>query len=339
MGGAQGLPLSVDEVTAGWLSDALGVAVDRAEITGVVWGTATKVLLELTYKSGGDGHPTRLCVKGGFVPELRAIMAPGYQAEARFYRDVAPELGDGLAVCFFAAVDQDTGQGVVVLEDLAAAGARFCDARQPLTVDQTAAGLELLAGWHSRRDITAPWLDAPPHFRPMVAGLLTSEHWDACREQVADGPARDVLVDREAVLGAFQALWASEDARPRSFVHGDANLTNVYLDDRGAPRFLDWQFACRGDAFHDVALFLIGALSVEDRREHEQALLRQYLDLRGEGAGSFDEAWDAYRRHPLHGAMYALTPEAMQPAAVRNALTQRFAQAVLDFDTFALLKD
>ena len=339
MGGAHVLPLTVDEVTPRWLSDALGADVDRAEVKGVIWGTATKVLLDVAYTAGGDRYPRRLCVKGGFVPELRAIMAPGYQAEARFYRDVAPELGDGLAECFFAAVDEDTGQAVVVLEDLAAAGAKFCDARQPLTVDQTAAGLELLAGWHSRTDITAPWLNGAPHVRPMVAGLLTPENWDACREQVVSGPARDVLTDREAVLGAFEALWASEDARPRSFIHGDANLTNVYLDDRGSPRFLDWQFACRGDAYHDVALFLIGALAIEDRREHEEALLRRYLDLRGVGAGSFADAWDAYRRHALHGAMYALTPEAMQPAPVRNALTERFARAVMDFDTFALLKD
>ena len=119
MGEAQGLPLTVEDVTAGWLSDALGSVVDRADVTGVAWGTATKVLLDVTYAGGGDRYPGRLCVKGGFVPELRAIMAPGYQAEARFYRDVAPGLGDGLATCFFAAVDESTGQGVVILEDLA----------------------------------------------------------------------------------------------------------------------------------------------------------------------------------------------------------------------------
>ena len=270
------------------------------------------------------------------MAELRAIMAPGYQAEARFYRDIAPMLRAGLPACYFAAVDDSAGQGVVILEDLAAAGARFCDARHPLTVDQTAAGLELLGDWHSRTDINTAWLDAAPHVRPMVGGLLTPENWDASMAQTSSGPARDVLVNREAIVAAFKALWASEDGRPASFVHGDANLTNVYLDHRGAPRFADWQFACRTDAFHDVALFLIGALSVEDRRIHEQALLQHYLDARG-GAESFDDSWDAYRRHALHGTMYALTPEAMQPAAVRAALTDRFAQAAIDLDTLALL--
>ena len=332
------LPLTTDEVTAGWLADALDAGVERAETTGIVWGTATKVLLEVTYAGGEDRYPARLCVKGGFVPELLGIMGPGYQAEARFYRDVAPRLGAGVPRCFFAALDDTTGQGVVVLEDLAAAGARFCDARRPLSPDQVAAGLDMLAAWHARKDLDDPWLAGNPHFRPMVRGLLSPEHWDAHIGQTVSGPVLDVLTDRLRVGRAFDALWASEDTRPPTFVHGDANLTNVYLDAAGAPRFLDWQFACRCDPLHDVALFLVGALSVEDRRTHEQALLRGYLAARGEGAEPFDTAWDAYRRHPLHGVMYALTPEAMQPADVRAALADRFAQAAVDLETLAALR-
>src|SRR5207237_6107614 len=118
----------------------------------------------------------QVCVKGGFVPELFAMMAPGYQAEARFYRDIAPSLDAGLPRCWFADLDDDSGQGIVVLDDLAAAGSRFCDAREPLTVDQVAAGLRLLAGLH-RSDATAPWLSSTPYFRPMVSGLLGPRHW------------------------------------------------------------------------------------------------------------------------------------------------------------------
>ena len=332
------LPLTTDGVTADWLSEALGAGVERAETTAIVWGTATKVLLDVTYAAGEDRYPARLCVKGGFVAELLAIMGPGYQAEARFYRDVAPRLGTGVAGCYFAAVDDATGQGVVILDDLAAAGARFCDARRPLTPDQVAAGLDLLAAWHARKDLDEHWLAGPPHFRPMVRGLLYPEHWDAHIGQTTSGPVLDVLTDRARISRAFEALWASEDTRPPTFVHGDANLTNVYLDAVGAPRFLDWQFACRCDPFHDVTLFLVGALSVEDRRTHEQALLRGYLAARGEPAEPFDAAWNAYRRHPLHGVMYALTPEAMQPADVRAALADRFAQAAVDLETLTALQ-
>lgn len=334
------LPLKVEQITPEWLGAALStprreVRVRAASVTGVVWGTATKVILDVVYASGGDELPSRLCVKGGFVPEMLEFMAPGYQAEARFYRDVAPLLGEGLSRCHFAGIDDDSGQGIVILDDLATQGAAFCDARQPLSVDQAGAALELLARWHARTDLEVDWLDAPPHYRPMAYALV-AERCDEHTNEM-EGPVGRVLMSRERLLAGFQAMWADEDRRPRRFIHGDANLTNVYLDADGEPRFLDWQFAGRGDAYHDVAFFLIGALSSEDRRNAEERLLRCYLVARGAEAETFDVAWDAYRRHALYGIIYALTPETMQPAEIRDAMSARFAHAVLDHDVLSLL--
>lgn len=335
------LPLRVEEITPEWLSAALSVpgrevAIRDASTTNVVWGTATKVLLEVDYASGGEGLPSRLCVKGGFVPELLPFMAPGYQAEARFYRDVAPILGKDLPACHFTGVDDDSGQGIVILDDLASQGATFCDARQTLAVDQVGAALELLAGWHAHTGIDADWLDGSPHYRPM-AYALAAEQWDGDLGALATGPVGEVLTGRDRLLAAFEAIWADEDRMPRRLIHGDANLTNVYLDSGGAPRFLDWQFVASGDAYHDVAFFLIGALSTDDRRDAEEELLRSYLEARGADAEPFDVAWDVYRRRALYGIIYALTPEQMQPADVTEAMANRFAHAVIDHDTLALL--
>jgi hypothetical protein len=334
------LPLKIEQITPDWLGPALStaernVAVRDISIRKVVPGTATKVLVDVEYASGGDDLPSSLCIKGGFVPEMLAFMAPGYQGEARFYRDVAPLLGEGLAACYFAGVDDDSGQGIVILEDLATQGAAFCDAREPLSVDRAGAALELLARWHARTDLDADWLDVPPHYRPM-AYALAAEQWDGHTADLR-GPVSEVLTSRERLLAGFESMWADEDGRPRRFIHGDANLTNVYLDADGAPSFLDWQFAGRGDAYHDVAFFMIGALSTEDRRNAEGHLLREYLNARGGGVETFDVAWDAYRRHALYGVIYALTPEAMQPVEIRDAMGKRFAHAVLDHDVLSLL--
>jgi aminoglycoside phosphotransferase (APT) family kinase protein len=330
------LPLAVEDVTTSWLSDALGAAVAEVEPTGIVWGTATKVLLRVRYATGGVGLPTRICVKGGFVPELLAIMAPGYQDEARFYRDIAPRFGAALPRCWYAAVDEDTGQGIVVLEDLAAVGVRFCDAREPLRPSQVFDGLRLLAALHDT-STDAPWLSATPYFRPMVAGLLTPEHWDAHVGSVDSANVAAVLADRARIATAFERLWLGEDNRPRALIHGDANLTNVCLDGDGMPSFVDWQFVCHGDAAHDVALFVIGALEIEDRRALERDLIREYLALRGPEVEDENIFWNAYRAHAIHGACYALTPDAMQPAPIRAALAERYATAMLDLGTLELL--
>jgi aminoglycoside/choline kinase family phosphotransferase len=323
------LPLSVDEVEP-WLRDVLDVT--EVKQTGIVWGTATKVLVEVTRS---DGSSASLCVKGGFVPELRAIMAAGYRAEALFYRDIAPELGAGIPRCHYAAADE--GQGIVVLDDLLAAGGRVNDPRTPLTVDQVADGLRVMAGWHRRAVPDLAWLPTAPYYRPIVDSLFAPAHWDAYIGQTTTGPVLEVFDDRARLAAVFQRLWAYQDSRPATFAHGDANPTNVYFDAAGATRFLDWQFACRTDPYQDVTVFLVGALSIDDRRAAERDLLTEYLDARGPEAGSFDAAWDSYRRHAIYGAVYCLTPEEMQPASVRAPLADRYAQATLDLETVALL--
>jgi Ser/Thr protein kinase RdoA (MazF antagonist) len=206
-----------------------------------------------------------------------------------------------------------------------------------MTVSQVADGLVAMAAWHARSDLNLDWMPAAPYYRPIVDSLFLPDHWDAYIGQTTAGPVLEVFAAREQIAAAYQRLWAAQDARPATFVHGDANPTNVYFDSTGGTRFLDWQFACRTDAYQDVACFLVGALSTPDRREHEQALLREYLAARGDGAESFDDAWDAYRRNAVYGAVYCLTPEEMQPATVRAPLADRYAQAALDLDTLALL--
>lgn len=326
------LPLTVHEIDTAWLSAALGAELTKVEQTGVIYGTATKILLEVTYP---DGSTARICVKGGFVPELRAIMSAGYRAEALFYRDVAPQLGTGVPRCHYAAADDE--QGIVILDDIVAAGGRVNDPRQPLTVSQVADGLTAMAAWHAR-DLTLEWMPPFPYYRPIVDSLFAPAHWEAYIGQTTAGPVLDVFADRERIASAYRQLWAAQDARRPTFVHGDANPTNVYFDADGTTRFLDWQFACRTDPYQDVACFVVGALSTDDRREHEQALLRDYLAARGAGAEIFAEAWDAYRRNAVYGAVYCLTPEEMQPAAVRAPLADRYAQAALDLDSLTLLR-
>ena len=54
-----GLPLTLDDVTAAWLTDALSarypdVEVRGVEIGDVIWGTATKVRLLLQYNDAGQ---------------------------------------------------------------------------------------------------------------------------------------------------------------------------------------------------------------------------------------------------------------------------------------------
>ena len=92
---------------------------------------------------------------------------------------------------------------------------------------------------------------------------------------------------------------------------------------------------------HDVAYSIIGNLSTEDRRAHERDLIAVYLKAL-EDAGiktvpAWDDAWQAYRRHAMHGFMWAFTPVEMQPEDICEAEGQAFGAAVSDLDTFGAL--
>jgi hypothetical protein len=300
-----------------------------------------KAFLDVRYRpSDAVTPPARLCVKGGFRPEMRQIMAVGYQTEALFYRDLGAKLSAGLPECYFADVDETEGQGVVVMDDLVAEHVRFGDAKTPLSVDQAAEGLAIQAAWHSATGFELPWLAPPSNLRGVAQAVLTPESWEAQLAQENPESVRAALGERERYVRGLERTWELEDAGPRCITHGDANLTNIYINAEGRLRFVDWQFVAMSDWAHDVGLFLIGAISVDDRRAHERELLRGYLAARGQGGTpvpAWDEAWENYRRHTLHGLLYALTPNEMQPADVRAALGERYAHAALDHDTYSLL--
>jgi aminoglycoside phosphotransferase (APT) family kinase protein len=147
--------------------------------------------------------------------------------------------------------------------------------------------------------------------------------------------------DRERILSGLRAQWAKSLEIPQCFSHGDAHLGNMYFEPDGAPGFLDWQAWQEGPYMHDVAYSIIGNLTVEDRRAHEKELLAGYLAaLTAEGITNVPEraeAWEAYRRHAMHGFMWAFTPVEMQPEEIVTAEGERFGIAVSDLDTFGAL--
>lgn len=343
------LPLTPEELTPGWLADALGVAVAGVEVPEINWGTATKVLLRVSYAQdpGPEGPPRALCVKGGFREELRAYgIGEAYKIEARFFAEIAPGLDARLPSCWYAGVDDAHDQGIVVLDDLAAAGATFGDPTQPWGADLVAAALEQQAGWHrptwgAKPGTYGDWLaiGAAP-VRAAAAAFFTEEHY-AQQFAIPAGPRLpESLSDRHLLQRAFERLWEHDDAAGHCLVHGDAHVGNTFIDAAGAPGFLDWQTPCLAPALYDVAYFIIGALAPEERRAAERDLLQHYLDALAAGGGPaipWDEAWLDYRRHALHGFLWALTPPVMQTVERVVAMADRYTAAIDELEVLDVL--
>jgi hypothetical protein len=327
------LPLGLDEITPEWLTEALraahpGVEVTSAHIDRVIHGTASKALLRLTYNGAGleAGLPQTLCAKGGFREALRRRVWGGLMLETRFYRIVAPQLKINIPRCYFAGIDEDTRQAVVLLEDLSARGVQFTGADPPLTPDAVAGMLALQANlhaqWWGRADLDRfdGWQEP---MRKYMRWQLRPTRWTEClgMRQGADVPAP--LRDRDVVETALERLWAADDGQPRTLVHGDPHPGNMYFETDGAPGLLDWQCAMPGSWAHDVTYSIICSLDVDDRRDNERALLAHYLDCladAGVDPPTSHEAWLQYRRHVLHG--FAMTtPSALDQASEDTTAT------------------
>jgi len=259
---------------------------------------------------------------------------------------------------WYCGSDTLHGQGIVILDDLKCTGCTFGNPLQPWPVARVRAGVEQLAALHAGTwapKTTAaneddergegkcfPWLAGGSTFPAMVLVLLEPEPW-ARRYAEGERPPSvpDAMLDRARMRAAFLKLWAVSDPRYRCLVHGDAHLGNTYVTAEGAPGFLDWQGLAVGSVFDDVSYFIAGALTVADRRAHEVGLVEHYLDTLAALGGprlAREEVWDEYRRHAMHGFMWALTDPRMQPNEVVFAMVERYTAAMVDHGTLELLE-
>lgn len=356
-----GLPVTIEDITPRWLTQALsqrypGVEVVSARVREVLWGTATKIRLAVEYNGNGQaaGLPPSLLVKGGFA-DHREMMSYIYDMEVRFFRDILPQLELNAPQCYFAGNDPDRNQHLLILEDLDLRKVTFCRVQRPLTFEQTAAFLDVQARYHARwwdSSVFQPggnfdWLD---RWDPLPDGEEGIYQWGQLKPEVWErymklprGVAVPKLIhDRDQMERALLRLKEFDRTGPDCFIHGDPHLGNLYLQHDGSPGFLDWQSYRKGPWHHDVTYFMVSALDIVDRRKWDRALLSYYLERLAtygvQNLPSFDKAWDAFRRQIIDGLYFWLVNPVEWQAEENNcAVAPRFAMAAIDLDTFELM--
>jgi aminoglycoside phosphotransferase (APT) family kinase protein len=223
--------------------------------------------------------------------------------ESRFYADLAPTVLMRVPACYASVFDADTHDFVIVLEDIVAGGCTISDGTVGVAPDSAAVALEELAHLHARfddpavREADVPWVPRARHASKYGERLLETAltaHRDRLQDDFAE--LARLYIDRGDEL---QALWHSG---PNTVIHGDPHLGNLF-DDRGRTGFLDWGIINVSSPMRDVSYFMTMAMGIEDRRTHEQALLRHYLEVHNAIAAtpiSFDDAWRMHREQAAY---------------------------------------
>ncbi len=335
---------TADDLTAAWLADVLG--------TGPIAGLTTRPIgtgqmsenhrVTITY-ADGDAWPSSVVLKVAASDETSratGVALGAYEREVRFYRELAPRLGGPLATCHAALLDPAEGWFTLVLEDVAPA--EQGDQIAGCSVDHARLALRQLARLHapvfadSQLGAT-PWLNQDfPLNQAMLAQLLP-----AFLERYGDR----VTDEHAAVCERFVASldgWLADRRPPLGLVHGDFRLDNLLFGDPDGPSpFLvavDWQTVGWGPVMTDACYFIGGGLTVEDRRAHEQSLVRDYheaLLFEGVQGFSWEDCWSDYRRQCFLGVLMAVAPAMLVERTDRGdemfmTTLARHAQQVLD---------
>ena len=317
-----------------------------------VASTADRVVLDLTYVPGADaGLPRRMILKTMLAsPHAPEAM---YENEVRFYRELRDELDLEAPTAFGGHFDPATGQFGLLLEDLTVRGARFPSAIEQVSLREVRSILSHLATlhawfWNSRRfDDELAWVATP-----MSGGMFDVFDLiglELIEDQVARNPFKHELIAPvgRTVAEMWELLWQVQRRHcrtPTTLLHGDPHLGNTYLlpGERGG--LLDWQLMMRGSWAHDVTYLIVTALDPEVRRDHERALLAEYLDeLAAAGVGDapgLDAAFEQCRTAALWGLVtgWLICPPENYGEPVTAANISRAVTAVMDYDTIAAIE-
>jgi hypothetical protein len=349
------------DVTPEWLTDALtqagvvkaGTKVERYSSEPIGTGQmADTTRFTITY-SGGADNAGPATVVGKFASADDQSRGTGlalraYEVEVRFYREVADRVDARLPATYVAEIEPETGWFTLLLEDIV--GGTQGDQMAACSPEVAAGVLEEMAGlhapcWEAPELAALDWLNRGSPEGDELLVMMVQTLLPGFLERYADtmAPAHQEVC---RFLAAHMPAYVSLRAGPRTASHGDFRLDNL-LFQSGDPRpvVLDWQTLVWGSAAADVAYFIGGSVSTEDRRVHEPDLVVHYHDAlhrRGVEDYSLEQLRADIRRETFAGLIMAIVASMVVQRTERGDLmflttATRHAQHALDVDAPALL--
>ena len=359
-------PVQPHEVTAEWLTAQLresgALSPDRAvrDITTTSIGDGVGLLglvvrMELTYDDGeGEAGPSSVVVKFAHpVAANRAIAMNTrmYEREVTFFNQIAGSVDVPMPRCYAAEVDTTTGENIVVLEDMR--HYRAADQVEGVSPEGAKLIIDAIVPLHAKfwgdtdqellstaMRVDGEYIDG---LSPGVEGT-----WERCVEQFGYCITPDVLAELDRYIAGIRELHRVMGRRTQTLVHGDVRVDNVMFgdDDQHPVVMIDWQAVMVSNPLQDLAYLLSQNLTIEDRRAHEDELVRYYynrlLEL-GVRDYTLEQCWEDYDVGVLYLLAYPLIiGGAFDPANERGKqlaeeVLRRSSQTVTDRGLLSLI--
>lgn len=208
-----------------------------------------------------------------------------YEREIYAYNEVLPlQRMLPYPVCYYSDYDKETGDFVIVLEDLSdfAVGDQF----KGCSADAAASVLEKLAGFHRHGFVSIE--DYRPSLKGWSAEQLSfsrkefGRYWRNAWQLFEGAMPRSFAGKFDAMNRSYIDVWLEIERGPQSLLHFDLRLDNLVFDARNElAAVIDWQLARTGNAAYDVSLFLVGNAEPGLNDADCDRLLRHYYTAAG----------------------------------------------------------
>lgn len=298
-------PQSPSEISAKWLNDILFPKNSNSEIVSIeidkdfgpssLLGKAVRVKIDY---ADAESEPKSVIVKF-------QISCSDKKREGEIYRLLAED-----NVSFVPRVYGKFGDGNLVMEDLSLTHS-VVEKNQEFTINQARNVVSMLAQVNSRfwGNLRVP-KDDVSHFINSI-NINMGEGWDIFKNRYS------AQLGQETV--AFEWMWKNREtvsayynSGPAALIHGDVNKGNLLFPNDGndKPKLIDWQLSGQKVLPFDLSYFIVRQLTVEQRREHEGELLKEYYRLLPDhirDSYSFDRLQLDYRACTTRSMLSAVT--------------------------------
>ena len=361
------IPESAADLTATWLSEALGRTVtqvrvitddteDAKEVKGVVGQMAR---LSLTYDAAQTDAPSSLVAKlSAAAPAARAEYHAlhVYEREVRFYEQFARQIELRTPRCYYSDIDLETGHSVLILEDLT--GGRNVGKFEGCSPVETELAISEIAQFH------ATWWESP-HLNEIdwipplgsAADLQDFQHlyqqrWESFLKRAGQNLPESILEIGDKLAHQFANYLRYMAQSPRTIRHDDYQPCNVFFLTQAkgdlSLAVIDWQLISLGRGVNDMAYFVIRGVSSAVRQTHEMGWLKMYHTIlveNGVEGYTFDQCLHDYRMALFRGFLVSVfliggsNLSKAEEAGFSNVVLPRCYAAILDLNAGELLTE
>ena len=305
--------LAPSQITPDWITAVLrrsgysGIVTDLSARRVGTGQVGESYRFSLTYPPGATDGPASLVGKfpaSDPVSRAAGVNYGNYVREVRFYRQLQSSALISTPQCLYAAVNEQTCDFVLMMEDLAPATAG--DQIKGISVDAAVLALAEAAKlhashWNDAAITQMDWISDTATAPQSVGAEVVEQLWRGFLDRYGDRVKPHCVPIGEAVVASYSAFRHGYTG-PKCLIHMDFRPDNMMFGTAQGGRAItvvDWQSLGWGCCMGDVSYFLAGAISREDRRANEKAMLRDYhqrLISLGVQGYSFDDMWQDYAR-------------------------------------------